>query len=167
MTGRAHGLTLRKRKFVQEYLANGGNAAAAVRAAGYAPTHASHQGWLLVNKDEAVKAEIERAHQELAERTDYRAEKAMEELGEVITFARETKNATAMARAVELRMKLAGLLVEKVDMNVSGTVDIVGTLLSARERAGLPFDEADVLEGEYTESEGLPSPDTQTRDIFS
>lgn len=167
MTGRPHGLTLRKQKFCSEYLTNGGNAAAAARAAGYAHDHASHQGWLLVNRDEAVKAELDRARAELTERTDYNAANAMEELGEVIDFARNTKNATAMARAVELRMRMAGLLVEKVDVNVSGEIDIVGALLEGRQRAGLPIDDEDVIDGEYEtaddERDALPSPD----DIFS
>lgn len=157
-------LTIRKQKFVQEYLTNGGNAAAAVRAAGYSPNHASHLGWRLVNHDEAVKAELERARNELANQTDYRAEEAMKELGEVIEFARETKNATAFARAVELRMRMAGLLIEKSEINVQGTVDVVGALLEGRQRAGLlDYDDDDVIDGEFTEIEGAPAND----DIFS
>lgn len=151
MTGRSHGLTLRKQKFVGEYLSNGGNAAAAARAAGYAPDHASHQGWVLTNKDPAVRAELERARAELADRTDYKAEKAMQELGDVIAFARETKNATAMARAIELRMRMAGLLVEKVDLNVSAQIDIVGALLEGRARAGLLEHDDHVFDAEYQE----------------
>lgn len=150
------GLTLRKQAFVHEYMRNGNNATQAAIAAGYAYNNARTQGYRLVNHDDAVKAEIERAQAELAERTDYGAEQAMTELGDVIDFARKTSNATAMARAVELRMKMAGLLVDKHELHVQGTVDITGALIDARMRSGIGFEDDDVIEGEYTEAAALP-----------
>lgn len=166
------GLTLRKQAFVHEYMRNGGNATQAAIGAGYAYNNARTQGYRLVNHDDAVKKELERARAELAERTDYDAEQAMTELGTVIEFARETKNATAMARGVELRMRMAGLLVDKHELNVQGNVDITGALIDARMRSGIGFedeDEDDVLEGEYSEPGALPAADSDATepDIFN
>lgn len=43
----------------------------------------------------------------------YNAEQAMLEAEEAMQFARETENANAFVKAIELRSKLKGLLIEK------------------------------------------------------
>lgn len=144
-------LNLRKQRFVAEYMRNGGNGVQAAITAGYAPNNARTRAWRLTNQDEAVMAEIERAQKELAERTDYGAEQAMLELGDAIEFARKKDQATAMVRAIELRMKMAGLLNDKLDVNVSGRVDVLGAVLEAKQRAGVLIEDDDVIEGELAD----------------
>jgi hypothetical protein len=53
---------------------------------------------------------IKDAQDKLRREANFNAERAMSELDAAATFARETKNATALARVIELKAKLAGLL---------------------------------------------------------
>lgn len=55
----------------------------------------------------------------IVEKVKYTAIEAMREAEESIKFARETENASAMVKAVELRSKLMGLLVDKIDLRAS------------------------------------------------
>jgi hypothetical protein len=55
-------------------------------------------------------AAIAEHRSQLRAEANFNAEKAMAELIEAMQFARETKNATALARCIELRAKLSGLL---------------------------------------------------------
>lgn len=74
----------------------------------------------LLNKVPHVMAELERRRKELAKKADYDFDKCHKELGEAIEFATATNNATARVRAIELRAKLSGILVERQDTrNVS------------------------------------------------
>ena len=55
----------------------------------------------------------------------------MREAEEVCAFARKHKNAMAYCKGTELRAKLSGLLIERVE---TVTVDLRGSLDQARER---------------------------------
>lgn len=55
----------------------------------------------------------------IVEKVKYTAIEAMKEAEMTIQFARETENASAMVKAVELRSKLMGLLVDKIDLRAS------------------------------------------------
>lgn len=63
--------------------------------------------------------------------TAHTAVTAMEEAKEGMTFAKQTNNANAYVKAVELRAKLSGLLVDRVELF---TADLRGALLEASKR---------------------------------
>jgi phage terminase small subunit len=121
-------LTPRKLKFIGEYLA-GKNGQQAAVAAGYSAGNARHRAYELM-RDPLVEVAIKDAQEELRKQANFNAEKAMSELNDAMTFARETKNATALARCIELRAKLAGLLDTKdkgstqaFQININGLED--------------------------------------------
>lgn len=96
-------------KFVEELLKDG-NQTRAAEAAGYSPTAAA--GCKIANSI-AVKAALEKVREKAIVTAAYNADTAMKEAEEAIEFAKETKNANAFVKAVELRSKLKGLLIEK------------------------------------------------------
>lgn len=112
------GLTPRKENFALEYIRTGSAKASAV-AAGYSAKSAGTSAARLL-KDPVVKAFIDAARERSLAVGAYNADQAMRELDDVIRFSRETKNATAYARAVELKMRQAGLLVERADVRMLG-----------------------------------------------
>lgn len=87
----------------------------------------------LLNRPE-VAAAIKQGRVEAAKESKYELEELVAELNDVAQFARDTKNATAYARAVELKAKVLGLLVERSQVNVNQTVDLTGLLLDGYER---------------------------------
>lgn len=118
-------LTPRKVAFATA-LAAGASQADAARSAGYSGKNARGQGYKLMS-DPRVKALVEQLQAELRARTQYTAEKAMDEAEEALNKARTTDNATAMVSAVQLRAKISGLLVDRVDARVASfAVNIVG-----------------------------------------
>src|SRR5579864_5023170 len=102
-------LTPRKMAFLSAYLSGKGGAESAI-AAGYKSSNARHRAYELLNNDPLVVEAIKDAQEKLRREANFNAEKAMDELNDAMKFARETKNATALARCIELRAKLAGLL---------------------------------------------------------
>lgn len=119
----------KKARFVQQYLIHGVGAQAA-REAGYSPQEnaAKAAAWRLLKRDKGVMAAVEAAHASLAKKTLYDSEKAMEELNAAAEFARETKNATALANIMLTKLKLHGLLIERQDVRQLGgfQIQIVG-----------------------------------------
>lgn len=69
--------------------------------------------WL--REDEAVKDAIAVIKADMAKRAEYDFNKFIAELDEAIAFAIKTENATAYVRAVELKGKASGHIVDKVD----------------------------------------------------
>jgi hypothetical protein len=112
------GLTPRKEAFAIEYLRTGAAKASAI-AAGYSPKSASTSAARLL-KDPVVTAFVDAARERSVAVGAYTASQAMIELEDGMRFARDTKNATALARLIELRMKQAGLLVERADVRMLG-----------------------------------------------
>lgn len=102
-------LSIRQAKFVEAYL-SGLSATQAVIQAGYASSSASTRAYKLLKENENVKAAVAAARAEVQAKTGFNAEQAMAELNVGIEFAKKTNNATALARHLELKMKLAGLL---------------------------------------------------------
>lgn len=114
-------LTPRQQAFVEAYArpstVNGQgalNAAAAARAAGYSHRRADSTAHQLL-KIPKVAAAVAAIRAEVAERAGYTVERCMRELEKGMTFALSTENASAYVRAVELRGKLAGLIVDRMD----------------------------------------------------
>lgn len=96
-----------------------GNGGRAVKAAGGSPNAASRRAKVWKNIP-AVKEQIDKALKASGERAVYNLQAAMADAEATIEFARETGNANAMAKAVELKSKLNGLLIEKHDVRQVG-----------------------------------------------
>lgn len=122
-------INARQAKLIEAKLAGASHIEAA-KAAGYTgsdnslTTHTSN----LLHKSPAVVAVMETARKVVAERIAYTAEKAMLEAERGMEFAEETGNANAFVKAVELRAKLQGLLIEKYDVRMAAgfMVNITG-----------------------------------------
>jgi hypothetical protein len=139
-------LSLKRQHFVAAYIADpAANGSRAAIAAGYSRRHAADAAHRLLHTP-LVKAAVDRARQELAERGSFDALTAMRRLDDAAQFSRETKNATALARCIELQCRLAGLLIDKAQIQVEH-IDISGTIIEARKRATLPT----IHEAEYSE----------------
>lgn len=119
MNSEEKGLNPKQAQFVAEYFRNGGNQARAAVLAGYSASNAKEAGYALMQIP-AVKAAIDEARKGWAEKAGYNLEAAMQEAQDAILFAELTENANAYVKAVELRSKLNGLLVEKIDVRQSG-----------------------------------------------
>ena len=104
-------------KFVAAFLSHG-NATQAAIEVGYAPLHATSRAYKLMQRPD-VKAAISVARKQAQENAVYNLEKAMAECDRTIAFSEKTDNANAMAKAVELKSKLNGLLVERIDHRIS------------------------------------------------
>lgn len=79
-------------------------------------------------KQDKIKQEIARQADLMRQKTGYDAAAMMAELDKAIAFAEETENAGAMTKAIELKGKLHGLLIERVDQRqvASFTINIEG-----------------------------------------
>jgi len=111
----ARKLTPKQAAFVAEYLKDSNGTRAAI-VAGYGEKNAKQTAWKLLHKIPAVVDAVAAARTEVQEQAIYNLQAAMDEAEKTIEFARETKNANAMAKAVELRAKLNGLLIDRHDV---------------------------------------------------
>ena len=104
------------------------NASEACRRAGYSVKRADSTAQRLLRTPK-IKAAVDAMRAEVAERAGYTTERCMAELEKGMSFALQTENASAYVRAVELRGKLTGLLVDRVDMRAAVgvfTLTVVG-----------------------------------------
>lgn len=108
-------LNPRQAKFVEGLIA-GSTLLAAGLAAGYRDP--SRYASLLARKP-LVAAAIDAARALAAARAGYGHATLMAELGEAMAFALKTDNAAAYVRAIELRGKATGLLVDRLDARVA------------------------------------------------
>lgn len=119
-------MTPRQQKFVAAYL-SGKSGVQAAQEAGYSTTASRTRSYELLHFNENVKAALAEAQEKLKVQANFNAETAMAELNEAIVFAKSTKNATAYARCIELKSKLAGLLTEKKEGNSAAfQINIMG-----------------------------------------
>jgi hypothetical protein len=79
----------------------------------------------------AVKQAIQTAHAELREKAMYDVEQAVLEIDKAVVFGYTQKNPMSVAKLLELKSKLFGLLVDRVEIS---TVDLKGSLLAAQTR---------------------------------
>jgi alkanesulfonate monooxygenase SsuD/methylene tetrahydromethanopterin reductase-like flavin-dependent oxidoreductase (luciferase family) len=112
-------LTPKHQKAIEVY-AQTGSQQKAVRAAGFTGKRA---GTVIFNRPE-VQAEVERVRAAVAKKTEYDLEAAMEECNAGMLFARETENANALAKFIELKSKLMGLLIDKSEVRNMGMFQI-------------------------------------------
>lgn len=111
------GLSLKRQRFVEEYVLSG-NGADACRRAGYSPRRADRSAQILL-RAAPVQTAVKAIRAEIAERAGFAAEVAMRKLDDVIVHALKTENASAHCRAVELQARIAGVLVDRVDARVA------------------------------------------------
>jgi phage terminase small subunit len=112
----------KKRKFIENY-AKHGIISTAARYAGV--SHGTAAGFL---KEFEVQKALEEIRKEVMTKIGYGLQEAMQEAQDAIDFARDTDNANAYVKAVELRAKLNNLLVDKIDLSASVgfSINIVG-----------------------------------------
>ena len=115
--------TQRKQLFVQKYLELGDGAKAA-RASGYSQRAAGNAAWRLLNTDPLVKAAVEEGRVALQERNEITVDSMIEQLDADRDFAVKVSNANAAVRASELKAKLAGLLVDRIDQRSVAAVKV-------------------------------------------
>lgn len=112
--------------FVERYLVHR-NGSEAVREAGFNAKYPADRALKILKIPKIAKI-IAALNTNVAKKLEYTAESAMLEAEQGMAFARETENATAFVKAVELRAKLRGLLIEKLQHQMVGafTVNIGG-----------------------------------------
>lgn len=110
------GLEPKRQKFVTALL-SGALGTDAARAAGFTGTAKSmkSRAWQLTHRDKKVMAALDEARRELAAQAHYGFDEAMKEIDAGIAFSIKTENANALAKFTELRMRLSGQYIEKVD----------------------------------------------------
>lgn len=139
-----------------------GIAAYSARKSGFTKVDAGYR----LMKKKKIRARILELKKEMQGRVDedsllskYTTDVAMEESEQAMEFARGTRNATAFGKAVELRARMAGHLVEKIDIRaqVGFSINIVGINRQKPEARDL-LDSAPILEiPETTEQLEIPA----------
>ena len=122
-------LTDRQRRYVQ-YVASGTPSRQAAELVGYSKSFSKVIGHRLKNHP-AVKQAMEAIRSEGMKAAVYDLATAMTEAEDVIEFAKQHKNSMAYMKAVELRSKLSGLLIDRVEVVA---VDLTGALARAEAR---------------------------------
>ena len=89
-----------------------------------------------------VKKLIELAHVNAQLEGQYGLKEAVSEVDRAITFAYEQENPNAIAKLLEHKSKLYGLLVEKVDIKTT-YIDLKGALEQAKERVLIQLNHGD------------------------
>ena len=119
-----------KREAYIEGLASGLSSQQAALKAGFSPSYAKAVGHRLgrLPAVQAAVAEVRKAGREAAR---YGLVEAMQEAQQVIEFAKAHRNAMAFCKAVELRTRLSGLLIERVAVE---RVDLAQALADAKAR---------------------------------
>lgn len=110
-----------------EYRAQGMSKREAAEKAGYKTTAGAYKA----DRNPIVLKYLSDAKRSAAMVSGYVVAIAMDEAKEGMIFAKETNNANAYCKAVELRAKLSGLLIDRVEVF---TADLKGALLEASKR---------------------------------
>lgn len=122
-------LTHRQRLYA-ENIARGLDSPAAAKSAGYSDSFAKVAAYRLGKKPEVAQA-IASIQTEGRRLACYDVTVAMREANDAAAFARANKNSMALVKAVELRAKLSGLLIDRVEVVA---VDLTGALQRAEAR---------------------------------
>ena len=110
-----------------EYRGQGLTQGEAALKAGYKSKAGSYKA----DRNPQVIKYLSEIQRNAAVRTGYVVASAMDEAKDAMTFAYKTENASAYVKAVELRAKLSGLLIERVEVF---TADLKGALAQAQSR---------------------------------
>ena len=100
--------------------------------AGFSVSVAEHSANKIHEKP-AVQAAIEQARTEIRAAGVYGHTEAMAEASEAIAFAKKHGNSMALVKAIELRSKLSGLLIDRAEVKVA-VVDVRAALEEAKAR---------------------------------
>lgn len=111
-------------------LSRGMDSRAAAKAAGFSPSYSAVAAYRLKTKP-AVAEALAEIRQEGREQAVFGIVQAMAEADSAAQFARLHKNPMAFVKAVELRAKLSGLLIEKIEVF---SADLRGALDAAKLR---------------------------------
>jgi hypothetical protein len=111
----------------------GASKKAAAMEAGFSESTAGHSATRL-HKKESVQKALETARQELKTQTLYGIQECIREIDETIAYAKLHKNSMAMAKLIELKAKLMGLLVDKLDVRWAEKPSVEMALFEARNR---------------------------------
>jgi hypothetical protein len=111
----------------------GASKKAAAMEAGFSESTAGHSATRL-HKKESVQKALESARQELREKTIYDVHACIREIDETIAYAKLHKNSMAMAKLIELKARLMGLLVDKLDIRLAEKPSVEMALFEARNR---------------------------------
>lgn len=125
-------LTPKQESFIEHYL-SGVNGVDAAIAAGYSPTSAKFQASNLLRNNEMVKTAIQSAQAEFKERRQFSIETAVVEAEELALEAKSAKQFAVAAKLLELKCKLYGLLIQKVEVKET-KIDIRAILEEADKR---------------------------------
>ena len=145
--------TERLRKLVQ-YVATGDPVQQAARKAGFSPSYARKSSRLL--KHPMIAAAVEAIRAEGRTLAAYGLAEAMKEAENAAMFARLKGNAMALVKSIELRSRLSGLLIERIE---TVTIDLKGALEAARNRVVMvnaPLPQPCTNQGPATYSERGP-----------
>lgn len=143
--------------FIEKYLEHG-NGTLAAEQAGYTKSNASGQAYALLQIPK-IKEAIKNGQKASQARMSYGLDQAMQEAQECIDFAKQTDNANAYAKAVELRAKLNGLIIDKHDVRSLGNFKLV--IEGVRDVPSLPS--TSIPLAEFTPHEALPTPDQEAK----
>lgn|SRR5262249_8746919 len=122
------GLNEKELKFI-EHVARGESAISAAKKSGYSASY-SRKSARLLKKPEIAQA-VADIQAQARQRVSYDLAQAMSECLDVIAFSKLHKNSMSYCKAVELRAKLSGLLVDRIAIE---KVDLKGALEEARSR---------------------------------
>jgi len=116
---------IREQKFIEHYVAHN-NATEAAIYAGYSKNGAEGAGYRLKNKP-SIKKAIDKIKAELAEKSKWTRERAIEELEKIKSdaLASERPNHSAAVKSIELIGKLLGLFPsEKKEIEFNGDLGV-------------------------------------------
>lgn len=122
-------LTDRQRRYV-EGLARGIDSRAAAKGAGYSDSYAKVAAHRLKKKPAVAKA-LEAIRSDARREVVYDVQEAVKEIDKAILFGYGSKNPMSVAKLLELKSKLFGLLVDRYQ---ELPVDLKGALAEARGR---------------------------------
>ena len=134
-------------QFIKHFIATG-NARQSAIAAGYGPANASKRASILLNGNPLIRAEVQKHRKELTEATKFGYQQAMDQAQKVYELAERTGNAMACAKAVELKSKLSGLLIERHQVQQASLTIVIERTASA------PTDEPVEIDSKDDNSKG-------------
>jgi phage terminase small subunit len=120
---RLRALSALQSRFVEAFLETKNATAAAIKA-GYAEKNAKGAGYKLLRRNKSVQAAVKEREQQLRERNDVTIDTMINQLDEDRQFAVKTNNATAAVRASEIKAKLTGLLIDRIDQRSVGQLKV-------------------------------------------
>ena len=142
-------LTERKKVFV-EHLLRGMSGQNAAVAAGYSPKDARKRAWALQNRDESVKALIEKRRNEIQEETLLTVERLALQIQIGHDLAVEKGQMQAAMKANDLLCRLGGHFVDKSEVKYTHTTDLAEDIDAGWERIRQAR-KAQAIEGQATE----------------